>query len=153
CEPDLDIDKEPEDGEIISGGSSSWTVTITNNGNAPTTVPVFVLDTLPDDLTNVEVSGTGWTCDPESIPGPTNNDTLECTYNGDPLGPGDSAFFTVTYTAPLACDPITNTAELVESFELALFQVELAQIGDTNNTDVATTTVVGCEPGLTSDAG
>jgi uncharacterized repeat protein (TIGR01451 family) len=57
-----------------------YTVTVSNIGNAPTSGTVTVTDNAPVGLTNVAMSGTGWTC-------PTPGST--CT-RSDALGAGSS---------------------------------------------------------------
>ena len=41
---------------------ATYTITVTNAGNTPTSGPVTVTDTLPAGLTATALSGTGWTC-------------------------------------------------------------------------------------------
>jgi uncharacterized repeat protein (TIGR01451 family) len=41
---------------------ATYTITVTNSGNAPTNQPVTVTDNLPNGLTLTSVSGTGWAC-------------------------------------------------------------------------------------------
>jgi uncharacterized repeat protein (TIGR01451 family) len=41
---------------------ATYTVTVTNVGNVPTTGQVMVVDSLPSDLTPTTIGGTGWNC-------------------------------------------------------------------------------------------
>ena len=47
---------------------AQYTITVTNNGNAPTLGTVTVTDTLPAGLTATAISGSGWTCTQPSGP-------------------------------------------------------------------------------------
>jgi exo-1,4-beta-D-glucosaminidase len=72
--------------------ADTYTLTVTNSGNAPTdgTTPVTVTDILDPNVGFVSVSGSGWTCDS------SNNPTIACTETGgsggkpEVLQPGQS---------------------------------------------------------------
>src|SRR5690606_37905899 len=66
----VDIDKAgPEQMEV--GSSGSYTVTITNVGDADTSDPIVVVDTLPAGLSNVSVTADGnWTCNLDDVTEP-----------------------------------------------------------------------------------
>jgi uncharacterized repeat protein (TIGR01451 family) len=72
---------------------ATYTVTVSNTGNAPTSGTVTVADTAPGGFTNVSLSGTGWTC-------PTPGST--CT-RSDALAPG-GAYPVITVTLDVAPD-------------------------------------------------
>jgi uncharacterized repeat protein (TIGR01451 family) len=80
-----------------------YTVTVSNTGNGPTSGTVTVTDNAPVGLTNVAMSGTGWTC---PTPGAT------CT-RSDALAPGAS-YPDLTVTVDVAPDApvptLTNQA-------------------------------------------
>ena len=60
--PDLTITKT-HTGNFTQGQiGATYTIRVTNAGNAPTNAPVTVTDTLPAGLTATALSGTGWTC-------------------------------------------------------------------------------------------
>jgi exo-1,4-beta-D-glucosaminidase len=72
--------------------ADTYTLTVTNSGNAPTdgSTPVTLTDIVDPNISMVSIGGTGWTCD-------TSNDPTEvCTETGGPggkpavLAPGQS---------------------------------------------------------------
>jgi uncharacterized repeat protein (TIGR01451 family) len=80
--PDLVVSKV-ENGTFTQGDlAASYTITVTNNGDAATngTVYVKIYPGMPTGLTAMTISGDEWTCD---------ENTLECIINDD-LGVGDS---------------------------------------------------------------
>jgi uncharacterized repeat protein (TIGR01451 family) len=72
---------------------ATYTVTVSNTGNAPTSGTVTVVDNAPVGFTNVSMSGTGWTC-----PSPG----ASCT-RSDALAPGAS-YPDITVTVDVAPD-------------------------------------------------
>ena len=79
--PDLEI-KKTHSGSFSQGGSGTYTIIVTNDGNGPTNGPLTVTDT-PDQWFTIPaggMSGTNWSC--------VGN---KCVYNGPPLAPGRSA--------------------------------------------------------------
>ena len=121
--PNLTLDKTgptsvPEG--TSPAGSADYTIVVGSNGNAPTSGTVTVTDNLPNGLTGVTASGTGWDCNPGdagsttfTAAGPTNNTSFTCT-RSDALPTGQSyPPINVNFTAPNdVCDPITNYAEV-----------------------------------------
>ncbi|MFD9226123.1 hypothetical protein ACFWDI_40420 [Streptomyces sp. NPDC060064] len=75
--PSLQIDKTHQ-GEFVRGGRGQYTITVTNNGQAPTRGQVTVTDSLPQGLRAAGLEGEGWHCDTA---------TLACTRT-DALPPG-----------------------------------------------------------------
>lgn len=69
-------------GELKVGTATSYTLTASNAGPSTETGPVTVSATLPDNLTLVSASGTGWTCT-------TAGQALSCSASG-PLKKGES---------------------------------------------------------------
>lgn len=66
--PSLDITKTSSAATLTRGGTATFTLTVRNSGNGPTTgATVTVTDTFPAGLTPTAASGTGWSC---SIAGP-----------------------------------------------------------------------------------
>lgn len=59
--PDLTI-AESRSGGFVLGQSGTYTITVSNTGNGPTTANVSVVDSLPSGLTASSISGAGWTC-------------------------------------------------------------------------------------------
>ncbi len=134
CNPELALDKEPEDQSHNVGTSFDWTLEVTNSGDGPADDAV-VTDTIPDGLTinsaTVDPVGAG-TCD-------VTGQDIECTVDVDA---GDSITITVNVTSTLdvfgdsddGCIEVTNTGTV-------------AVDGDTdpaNNSDTVVATI--CRP-------
>jgi uncharacterized repeat protein (TIGR01451 family) len=100
--PSLTIGKS-HSGSFVRGQSGSYTLTVGNNGTAPTDgTTVTVTDTLPAGLTATSLGGTGWTC---------TLATLTCT-RSDVLASGGS-YPPLALTVNVACTAsgqVTNTA-------------------------------------------
>ena len=62
----LNISKTQPTPALQVGINSTYTITVTNNGTAPTPVGARFLDQLPANLTLVSATGAGWTCTPAS---------------------------------------------------------------------------------------
>jgi uncharacterized repeat protein (TIGR01451 family) len=89
---------------------ATYSITVTNSGQASTTAAVSVTDTLPAGLTATGISGTGWSC----VLG-----TLTCTRN-DALGTGAS-YPVITLTVNVAINAaasMTNSAAVSGGGEL-----------------------------------
>lgn len=78
--PNLVLAKTDGVTSVIAGGTTSYTLTVTNNGNAPTSGLVTVVDVPPVGLAVTAISGSGWTC---------TLATLTCT-RSDALAAGNS---------------------------------------------------------------
>ncbi|MFC4427849.1 beta strand repeat-containing protein [Deinococcus navajonensis] len=110
----------------------SYTLTVSNSGNAPTVGTVTVTDTLPAGLTATAIFGTGWTCDP--LP------TLKCTRN-DALVMGSTyPVITLVIRAPYTTE-LESTASLRTITNSATVSVS-GETNTSNNTGIATTTMV-----------
>jgi uncharacterized repeat protein (TIGR01451 family) len=99
--PDLTIAKS-HTGDFIGGQSGSYTITVSNSGNASASGTVSVVDTLPAGLTATSISGTGWSC---------TLATLTCT-RSDALASG-SSYPVITLNVNVAANAsssVTNTA-------------------------------------------
>ena len=101
--PDLTITKTHSPALFTQGDAGdTFTITVTNNGDSPTSGIVTVKDTLPAPLTATAISGPGWVC----VLG-----TLTCT-RADALGTGAS-YPPITLTVNVANNApilVTNTA-------------------------------------------
>ena len=96
--PDLIIRKS-HTGDFRQGDAAdTYTLTVTNSGQGPTTDAVTVADTLPPGLTATAVSGTGWSC---------TLATLSCT-RSDSLAAGAS-YPVITVTVSVSKDPLAFT--------------------------------------------
>jgi uncharacterized repeat protein (TIGR01451 family) len=115
--PNLTLDKTGPS-TLPEGTSSSYSIVVGNNGTGPTTGTVTVSDDLPNGLTNVQIGGTGWDCNPGAgttltIPGPTSGTSFTCT-RADALAAGQSyPAITVSFTAPDGdCGSLDNFASV-----------------------------------------
>ncbi len=59
---DFAIAKVPSASSVLPGQTVTFTVTVTNVGNSPSSGPVTVTETPPAGLTITALAGTGWTC-------------------------------------------------------------------------------------------
>jgi uncharacterized repeat protein (TIGR01451 family) len=111
--------------ECEPGTTTSFSLTIDNVGDEPTSGMITITDTLPTGLTLVSASGPGWDCS-----GSTQAMVL-CTYDGltTPLDPTDPPLvITVVATVlPSANAVLSNTATVQSDGDL----------NQTNNADSA----------------
>jgi uncharacterized repeat protein (TIGR01451 family) len=106
--PDVVVAKA-HTGNFVRGGTGSYTLTVTNNGTAPTFGTVTLTDTLPAGLTATALTGTGWTCTVA---------TLICT-RADALAAGAS-YPAITLTvdvAQSAAASLVNNASVANAAE------------------------------------
>lgn len=102
----------------------NYILTITNAGPNTTNIPVGIVDTLPNGLSYVGASGSGWTC-------AADGQLVNCTYT-PAIAVGGRADLTLTVRVTGAAFPtVTNTAVLVYS----------GDTDSTNNTGRRPTTV------------
>ena len=74
--PDLAIIKNADQAKVKAGDTLTYTLTVANVGDGPTTGTTTVTDTIPDGLDLVSVSaGSGWSCS-------TSGRSITCTYAG-----------------------------------------------------------------------
>ena len=100
--PDLAITKTHVGNFTQGDAGDTYTITVTNIGNAASSGTVTVTDTLPAGLTATAISGMGWT---------TNLSTLTCT-RSDSLAVG-AGYPPITVTVTVATNAaasVTNTA-------------------------------------------
>lgn len=90
--PDLAIEKS-RSGGVALGDDVRYALAVRNVGNAPTTGPITVTDTLPPGFTFVSASGTNWTC--------AGGPTITCTFNGGIAMPG-AALPTISVVANIS---------------------------------------------------
>ncbi len=128
--PDLTIAKTQAGGFTQGQTGATYTITVTNSGNSPTSSSVTVTDSLPDGLTATGLSGSGWNC---------TLGTLTCTH-GDSIAAGASApplALTVNVAANAPAS-VTNTATISGG----------GDVNPANNTATDATTI-GSGPDLT----
>lgn len=89
----------------ISGGSATWSISVTNNGPNEAPGGAVVTDELPGELSYVGFSGDGWTCT-------VSGQLVTCSYDRV-LAAGASAGFTLdTAIRSGATGTITNSASV-----------------------------------------
>jgi uncharacterized repeat protein (TIGR01451 family) len=94
-------------GELRVGATSSYTLTVVNNGVDAETGPVTVVDTLPSGLKLVSASGTGWSC---TGAGQSDGSTkVTCIQNGPVASGAKMTPLTIAVT-PGAAGDYTNSA-------------------------------------------
>jgi uncharacterized repeat protein (TIGR01451 family) len=129
--PDLAISKTHSGNALQGQVGFTYSLTVSNAGNAPTSGLVTVADTLPADMTATAMTGTGWSCALGATPTCTRSDALAAAGSYPPI----TLTVTVASTAPSS---VTNTATV-------------SGAGDTNpanNTANDPTTVTPINPDL-----
>jgi uncharacterized repeat protein (TIGR01451 family) len=140
--PDLGITKSATSTQVTEGGAVSYTITVTNTGNADAT-GVVVTDDLDDALSAVSATfdGPGQN-DVNCTVGAGNN---QITCNIGTLGPNESATVTINATAPQL--PLTVggqcTLQLLNKATVDSNQTT----PETSNQVTVTVTGTGCEGG------
>ncbi|WOD39611.1 hypothetical protein [Nodosilinea sp. E11] len=92
---------------FVAGQQAQYTLVVTNavSSSGAAAAPITLEDQLPDGLTYVSGTGTGWSC-PTAPAGPD----IACTL-GSALAPGDSSTLTLTVQVDSAiASPFTNVA-------------------------------------------
>ena len=102
--PNLNIAKVHTGTAFTSGQNGSYTITVTNTVNTPTTATVTVTDILPAGLTFVSATGTNWSC-------VNSSGTVTCTSTA-PIPASSSASVTLTVAVNGVAASIQNTATL-----------------------------------------
>ncbi len=92
-------------GNFTVGTNGTYTLTVSNVGNASSTGTTTVTDTLPNGLTYVSATGTDWSCT-------ASGQTVTCT-NSSQLAGGASSSIALTVAVSNAASPgVTNTASV-----------------------------------------
>ena len=121
---DLKIAKS-HTGNFTTGSTGTYTVTVTNAGPTSDPGPLTVTDTLPNGLTYISGTGTGWSC--SSV-----GQAITCVHAAA-LAKGASARLTIKVNVlPAAAPGVTNTASVSS---------ESADVDPSNNADSDPTTV------------
>ena len=100
CSPNLTISKSGPTTATVST-NFTYTLTVTNTGNAPSTGGIIVQDNLPTGIAFLTGSGSGWSCS-------ANAQLVTCT-STTPIAKGSSSIITLTVT-PIASGSFSNTA-------------------------------------------
>ena len=125
---DLSITKTDGVGSVTAGTSTTYTVTVTNNGPSTEPVGVVVSDTIP-------AGTTGTTLEPDCV---TSAVTFTCTTSA-PLAPGGS----VSYLLTLAVDPTYVAPTLVNTASITSSPISDPNPANDSATDTDTVTAVG----------
>lgn len=117
-------------GDFIVGQSATYELTVKNSATSPASpsLPITLVDQLPNGLTYVSGTGTDWTC-----PSTSTSSDITCTYDAA-LSPGSTSS-TLTLT-------VTVTSQAGSSFTNFATVYSLTPDSDTSNntTSVVTTT-------------
>jgi uncharacterized repeat protein (TIGR01451 family) len=103
--PDLAIVKIASKTSVTAGDALTYTLTVSNVGDAATTGAVTVTDAIPGTLSITGVNGdTDWTCG-------TSGQTVTCTYTNGAIAPGQTVATITVNTTVLAAatGTLTNT--------------------------------------------
>lgn len=104
CLPELIVSKTgPATGTV--GSNYNYTLSVSNNGVAPTSGVVTVTDVLPSGLTFVSGSGNGWSCT-------GNGQTVTCTTSSSVLPASSASIINLTVT-PTQTGSFDNTASVL----------------------------------------
>jgi uncharacterized repeat protein (TIGR01451 family) len=101
--PLLNVTKTASPTTFIVGQPASYTVTVTNGGEAATSANITLADPLPSGITLVNATGTNWSC--------SGTTTLSCTFTGTlAVGASTSVTFNVSVAASATNGNNTATA-------------------------------------------
>ncbi len=102
--PELTITKVAQGSGFQQGGTVTYDITVTNNGNGPSTGTVAVTDIIPTGLTVTNAAGTNWTC--------SGTSTVSCTNTIAIPASGTSTLSIVANISASAPSSITNTVNV-----------------------------------------
>lgn len=97
----LGVTKSAPSPALKVGVNSTYTLTVTNSGNAAATT-AQVKDQLPSNLNFVSASGTNWTCT-------AAGSLITCQFSGGTIAVGGTSTIAVTVTAPAAAGGASDT--------------------------------------------
>jgi len=100
--PDLSVTKS-HSGDFSVGTNGVYTISVQNKGQAPTTGPITVTDSLPTGLSYVSGTGAGWTCT-------AAGQTVTCTSAGPIAKDAVSAIMLTVAVGPAAAPGVVNVA-------------------------------------------
>jgi uncharacterized repeat protein (TIGR01451 family) len=123
--PELTITKVAQGGPFQQGGTITYLLTVTNNGNGNSVGSITVTDIIPTGLTVTNATGPNWTC--------SGTSTISCS-NATPIAPSTSSVITLSANiASNAPTSITNT-------------VNVSGGGDSNTGNNAGSSVINVAP-------
>ncbi len=99
--PVLSVAKSAPSPGLKVGGSSAYTLTVSNSGSLATST-AQVKDLLPPNLTFVSATGTNWSCSNAGA-------LITCNFSGGSIGPSGTSTISVTVTAAAAAAGATVT--------------------------------------------
>ncbi len=106
--PELSLTKT-HTGTFYRGQTGTYSLTVTNNGQAATISTINISDTLPAGMTYVSSAGASWSCGPIF-------DTVSCTRMSPALAPGESTVVSITVNIGAGtASSVTNTATVTTS--------------------------------------
>ena len=157
--PDLTISKS-HSGTFTQGDTSrTYTLTVTNSGNATTSGTVSVIDTVPSGLVATGISGTGWTATGGTF-GVNRSDALAAGASYPPItvtvDVATNAAASVTNSATVAGGGETNTANDSASDPTTITALTPSQawrlqwFGDSSNSGAGADGVITAGDGLTN---
>jgi uncharacterized repeat protein (TIGR01451 family) len=132
--------------------ADTYTLTVTNSGNAPTdgSTPVTLTDIVDPNISMVSIGGTGWTCD-------TSNDPTEvCTETGGPggkpavLAPGQS-YPPITLTVKVPLGTGFGNQDSTDGLHVTNGVVVTGGAASQPSASIASPTPIAGVPGLTAD--
>ena len=125
--PDLTITKTHA-GNFTVGVNGTYTITVTNSGNAPTTGAVTLTDTIPTELVALSLTGTGWNCTVAPL-SCTRSDALAASSSYPPItlqvSVSPAAFPSVSNVASVTGGGETNTTNNSASDPTTVTRVDL----------------------------
>jgi exo-1,4-beta-D-glucosaminidase len=145
-------DTNPATSFTQGDGADTYTLTLTNSGNAPTdgSTPVTLTNIVDPNISMVSIGGSGWTCD-------TSNDPTEvCSQTGGPggqpavLAPGQSyPPITLTVNVPLGTG--FGTQDSTDGLHVTNAVTVTGGAPSQPSASIASPTPIVGVPGLTAD--
>ncbi|GEM_PF-1984241 len=149
--PILSVSKSNPSPPLVVGGNSTYTITVTNNGNGAATTAT-VKDAIPPDVALISAGGAGWTCSPSSGAPPAG--TITCAFSGTIAASGgaNAALSVVVRPyASLAGASVTNRVSVDPAGGGAAPNPNICTAADTPSAGCGApvTSMVGCPTSLT----
>ncbi|MBV9381753.1 MAG: hypothetical protein JOY82_18540 [Streptosporangiaceae bacterium] len=145
-------DTTPSTSFTQGDSAGTYTLTVTNSGNAPTdgSTPVTVTDIVDPSISMVSIGGSGWTCDT------SNNPTVVCTETGGPggkpavLAPGRS-YPPITLTVKVPLGAGFGTQDSTDGLHVTNATAVTGGAAARPAASIASPTPIVGVPGLTAD--
>ncbi|MFN2590488.1 MAG: S8 family serine peptidase, partial [Actinomycetota bacterium] len=142
---DLSLTKTASPEPVRVGTTLTYTLTAHNDGPDPA-AQVKVVDTLPSGVTNINASGTGWTCTTASL-------TVTCNLAGTIASGADASDITITVTAPSSAGSITNSTTVSSPNDNTSGNNSSSVTSTVVNTSAVTFNQSGIPTGVSNDTG